>query len=52
MNDCIQFPLPIGVRYAPSGVLVGETRQRHFDGTNLKLRKVPENAHAVLGGQL
>jgi len=36
--------------------LVGGTRQRHFDGTNLKPRKVPENAqtptsrvHAVLG---
>jgi len=37
--------------------LVGGTRQRHFDGTNSKPRKLPENAatptsrvHAVLGG--
>jgi hypothetical protein len=36
---------------------VGGTRQRHFDGTNLKPRKLPENAqtptsrvHALLGG--
>ena len=36
--------------------LVGGTRQRHFDGTNLKPHKLPENAqtptsrvHAVLG---
>jgi len=36
--------------------LVGGTRQRHFDGTNFKPRKLPENAqtptsrvHAVLG---
>jgi hypothetical protein len=41
-----------GLRYP----LVGGTRQRHFDGTNLKPRKVLENAqsptsrvHVVLG---
>jgi hypothetical protein len=55
-----------GLRYAPSGVLVGGTRQRYFDGTHFKPRKLPENAqtpttmapthfvgdrvHAVLGG--
>jgi len=40
-----------GVRYPR----VGGTRQRHFDGTSFKLRKLPENAatptrrvHAVL----
>ena len=53
---------PSGV--CPFGVLVistgsirrGGTRQRRFDGTNFKLRKMPENAqtptsrvHAVLG---
>ena len=45
-----------GVGYAPSGVLVGGTRQRRFDGTNSKPHKRPENAqtptsrvHAVLG---
>ena len=45
--------MPSGWRYP----LVGRTRQGHFDGTNLKPRKVPENAqtptsqvHAVLGG--
>ena len=44
--------LPNGVRYP----LVGGTRQRHFNGTHFKPRKVPENAptptsrvHAVLG---
>jgi len=44
---------PNGLRYP----LVDGTRQRHFDGTNLKPRKLPENAqsptsrvHAVLGG--
>ena len=44
---------PNGVRYP----LVGGTRQRHFDGTSLKPRKVHKNAatptsrvHAVLGG--
>src|SRR5687768_4070155 len=43
-----------GLRYP----LVGETRQPHFDGTNFKPRKVPENpatptsrVHAVLGGK-
>ena len=42
---------PNGLRYP----LVGGTRQRHFDGTNFKPRKLPENAqtptsrvHAVL----
>jgi len=49
---CLHEP-PNGWRYP----LVGGTRQRHFDGTNLKPRKLPENAqtptsrvHAVLGG--
>ena len=44
---------PNGLRYP----LVGGMRQRHFDGTNLKPHKLPENAqtptsrvHAVLGG--
>jgi hypothetical protein len=39
--------------------LVGGTRQRHFTGTNLKPRKLPENAqtptsrvHAVLARPL
>ncbi len=43
---------PNGVRY----LLVGEMRQRHFDGTSSKPRKRPENAqtptsrvHALLG---
>ena len=43
---------PNGLRYP----LVGGTRKRHFDGTNLKPRKQLENAqtptsrvHAVLG---
>ena len=47
------FTPPNGVRYP----LVGGTRQRHFDGTHFKPRKLPENAqtpisrvHAVLGG--
>ena len=46
---------PNGERYP----LVGETRQRHFDGTSLKPHKTPENAptptsrvHAVLGAIL
>jgi hypothetical protein len=30
------FQSPNGVRYAPSGVLVGETRQRRFAGTQFK----------------
>jgi hypothetical protein len=44
--------VPNGLRYPR----VGGMRQRHFAGTNLKPRKVPENAatptrrvHAVLG---
>jgi hypothetical protein len=43
---------PNGWRYP----LVGGTRKRHFDGTSLKPRKLPENAqtptsrvHALLG---
>jgi len=42
-----------GLRYP----LVGGTRQRRFDGTSFKPRKLPENAqtptsrvHALLGG--
>ena len=38
---------------------MGETRERHFDGTNFEPRKVPKNAqtptsqvHAVLGGDV
>jgi hypothetical protein len=58
---------PNGWRYAPSGVLVGGTRQRRFAGINFKPRKVLENAptpttmapalfagdrvHAVLGNR-
>jgi len=41
---------PNGWRYAPHafcGVLVSGTRERRFDGTHSKPRKVPENAHAV-----
>jgi len=30
--------------YAPSGVLVGGTRQPHFARASLKPRKTPENA--------
>jgi hypothetical protein len=43
-----------GLRYP----LVGGTRQRRFDGTSFKPRKLPENAqtptsrvHALLGGE-
>jgi hypothetical protein len=50
--NVLQVP-PNGWRYP----LVGGTRQRHFIGTNLKPRKLLENAqtptsrvHAVLGG--
>src|SRR6266511_3130283 len=50
MNALRLLP-PNGLRYP----LVGGTRQRHFDGTNFKPRKLPENAqtptsrvHAVL----
>ncbi len=46
-------PAPTGMRYPR----VGGTRQRHFDGTSLQPRELPENAvtptrrvHAVLGG--
>jgi len=45
--------LPNGLRYP----LVGGMRQRQFDGTSFKPRKLPENAqtptsrvHAVFGG--
>jgi len=48
---------PNGWRYAPSGVLVGGTRQRNFAGTRFKPREMPENAanptsrmHALFGG--
>ncbi|HET8671070.1 MAG TPA: hypothetical protein VFM05_10715, partial [Candidatus Saccharimonadales bacterium] len=49
----------VGVCVAPCKgyPLVGGTRQRHFDGTNLKSQKLPENTqtptrplHVVLGG--
>jgi hypothetical protein len=50
--NCREPASPNGLRYP----LVGGRRQRHFAGTNLKPRKVPENAptptrrvHAVLG---
>jgi len=36
--------LPNGLRYP----LVGGTRQRRFDGTNFKPRKVPENAQTPI----
>jgi len=52
ITNSYQIQAPNGVRYP----LVGETRQRHFAGTNLKPRKLPENAptptsrvHAMLG---
>src|SRR6185436_19659682 len=32
---------PNGLRYAPSGALVGGAKQRHFDGTNSKPRRLP-----------
>ncbi|HET9907734.1 MAG TPA: hypothetical protein VFQ23_13865 [Anaerolineales bacterium] len=35
--------MPNGLRYR----LVGGTRQRDFDGTNFKPRKLLENAHAA-----
>ena len=50
---------PIIFEWQPNGLrypLVGGTRQRRFDGINLKLQKLPKNAptptsrvHAVLG---
>jgi len=50
--DIFRMMQPNGLRYP----LVGGTRQRHFDGTNLEPRKLLENAqtptsrvHAVLG---
>jgi hypothetical protein len=52
LNPIITYSAPNGLRY----LLVGGTRQRQFAGTNLKPRKLPENAptptsrvHAVLG---
>ena len=49
---CTSFSAPNGLRYP----LVGGTRQRYFNGTHFKPRKLPENAqtptsrvHAVLG---
>jgi hypothetical protein len=52
INDSLE-EAPNGVRYPR----VGGTRQRRFDGTNFKPRKLLENAqtptrrvHAVLGG--
>jgi len=49
----ISTDAPNGVRYP----LVGGTRQRDFDGINLKPHKLPKNVatptsrvHAVLGG--
>ena len=51
MKCFIVYLAPNGWRYP----LVGGTRERHFDGTNLKPRTMPENAqtptsrvHAVL----
>jgi len=48
---------PNSWRYAPSGVLVGGTRQRRFERISPKPRKVPEYAptptcqvHALLAG--
>jgi len=41
---------PNGWRYAPSGVLVGGARQRHFDGTNFEPHKLPENAPTPTSG--
>jgi hypothetical protein len=42
-NNLVVYPTieaPNGWRYP----LVGGTRQRHFDGTNFKPRKLPKNA--------
>src|SRR6266508_237534 len=58
---CIGYEcLKIWMKKTPNGSrypLVGGTRERHFDGTNFKPRKLPENAqtptsrvHAMLGG--
>jgi hypothetical protein len=51
-NLSVSKLLPNGLRYPR----VGGTRERHFDGTSFKPRKLPENAqtptrrvHAVLG---
>ena len=38
--EILVFSLPNGWRYP----LVGGTRQRRFDGTNFKPRRLPENA--------
>jgi len=58
-NGVVIFQPIISEKKPPNGLrypLVGGTRQRRFDGTNLKPRKLPENAptpisrvHAVLG---
>jgi len=51
----ISFLFSYGVKWisaqrlalCPCGVLVGGTRERHYDGTSPKPRKLPENAHAA-----